>query len=207
MKKVIFLIMSAILSSNIINAQENGMNIGLKVGANYSNVYDSKGEQFTSDAKLGFAAGAFLDIPLGKFLGIQPEVLFSQKGYKGKGTVLGSSYSITRTSNFIDVPLFFEIKPISYLTLLVGPQYSYLLKQKDVFDNGALTFEQEQVFNNSNLRKNILCFVAGVDINLSSMTIGVRAGWDIQNNNGDGSSTAPRYKNAWVQATLGFRIL
>ena len=26
-------------------------------------------------------------------------------------------------------------------------------------------------------------------------------------NNGDGSSTNPRYKNAWVQATLGFRIL
>ena len=199
--------MSAILLSNIINAQENGMNIGLKVGANYSNVYDSKGEQFTSDAKLGLAAGAFLDIPLGSFLGIQPEILFSQKGYKGKGTVLGSSYSLTRTSNFIDVPLFLEIKPVSFLTLLVGPQYSYLLKQKDVFDNGALTFEQEKVFNNSNLRKNILCFVAGVDINLSRVTVGARAGWDIQNNNGDGSSTAPRYKNAWAQATLGFRIL
>jgi hypothetical protein len=52
-----------------------------------------------------------------------------------------------------------------------------------------------------------LGFIGGVDVNVGKVIIGARAGWDIQNNNGDGTSTNPRYKNAWTQATIGFNIL
>ena len=112
----------------------------------------------------------------------------------------------TRTTNYIDVPLFLAIKPVSFLTLLVGPQFSYLLKQKDVFANGATTILQENEFENENIRKNTLCFIGGVNINVSHLVIGARAGWDSMNNNGNGTSTTPRYKNTWLQATVGFRF-
>lgn len=180
--------------------------LGLKAGMNYSNVYDSQGEDFVADAKAGFVAGGFLTIPIGKFLGIQPEVLFSQKGFKGSGTLLGGPYQVTRTTNYIDVPIMISIKPTNGITLLAGPQFSYLLKQKDEFENGIANTFQIQEFENDDLRKNTLAFLGGVDFNFSNIVLGTRLGWDIKNNNGDGSSTTPRYKNKWFQISLGFKI-
>jgi len=179
---------------------------GLKVGTNYSNVYDSQGENFVADAKFGLAGGGFVSIPIGSFFGVQPEVLFSQKGYKSTGTFLGSSYSMTRTTDYVDIPLLVAIKPIEYVSILFGPQFSYLLKQKDDFTGGTITSTQEQTYTNDNIRKNIFCLTGGADLNINHLVIGLRAGWDVQNNNGDGTSTTPRYKNMWYQATIGFRF-
>lgn len=193
-------------------AQENGTDfreetqLGFKIGFNYSNVYDAQGENFEADPKFGLAMGAFLAIPLSKYFGLQPEILFSQKGFQATGSILGGNYSFTRTTNFIDIPLLFTVKPTSSLTIVGGPQYSYLLKQKDVFANGVTTIEQEKEFENDNIRKNILSFTLGGDINLDHIVIGARACWDVQNNNGDGTSTTPRYKNVWYQATIGYRF-
>jgi len=132
--------------------------------------------------------------------------LISQKGFKATGRILGGTYSFTRTTTYLDIPLLFSIKPSEFITLQVGPQYSYLLKQNDVFTNASTSIEQEQEFVNDNIRKNTLCFTGGADINLKHVVLGARAGWDILNNNGDGSSTTPRYKNVWYQATIGYRF-
>ena len=180
--------------------------IGIKVGSNYSNVFDSKGEQFVADGKYGLAAGAFLSLPVGKLIGIQPEVIYSEKGFKATGAFLGSNYSATRTTTYIDVPILLAIKPISYLTILAGPQYSFLIKQNNNFTGTLATVDQQKIFDNDNIRKNVLGLTGGVDINLSSFVVSARAGWDVQNNNGDGTSTTPRYKNAWYQATIGYRL-
>lgn len=180
--------------------------LGLKAGMNYSNVYDTQGEDFVADAKVGFVAGGFLTIPIGNFVGIQPEVLFSQKGFKGSGTILGSPYQVTRTTNYLDIPLMLSLKPAKSITLLAGPQFSYLLKQKDEFTNGIANSFQIQEFENDNVRKNTLGFLAGADFNFDKIVLGTRLGWDIKNNNGDGTSTTPRYKNKWFQISLGFKI-
>ena len=179
--------------------------LGAKLGANYSNVYDSEGEDFVADAKLGFVAGGFVTIPLGKLFAIQPEVLYSQKGFKGSGTLLGSPYSFTRTTDYLDVPIFVAIRPSEYFTILAGPQFSYLMSQKDEF-NGVVNQTQQDDFNNDNIRKNTFCFIGGVDVNFDKLVIGARAGWDLKTNNGDGTSDTPRYKNMWYQLTLGYKF-
>jgi hypothetical protein len=182
------------------------MMFGIKAGANYSNVYDAQGEEFHNDAKFGFAGGVFISIPIGKFLGVQPEVLYSQKGFHATGKLLGGTYDFTRTTNYIDVPLFIRLKPSKYFTILAGPQYSYLLSQNDVYGNGSTTAAQVTEFKNDNIRKNTLSVAGGFDINIMHTVIGARAAWDITNNNGNGTSTTPRYKNMWLQATVGFRF-
>lgn len=179
---------------------------GVKAGINYSNVWDEKGQNFTADPKYGLVGGLFLGIPIGKFLGIQPEALISQKGLKGSGVLFESPYSFSRTTTYIDFPLQLQIKPIEFLTIVLGPQYSYLMKEKNEFTFGANSSVQEMEFNNENIRKNILGFVAGADINVSHLVVSGRVGWDLQNNKGDGSSTTPRYKNQWVQGTVGFKL-
>lgn len=179
---------------------------GIKIGTNYSNVYDSEGEDFVADAKFGLTGGVFVSIPIGKFVGIQPEVLFSQKGFKSSGTFLGTAYETTKTTDFIDIPLLFAIKPLPIVTVLFGPQYSYLLKQKDEFTGGALSSTQEEEFTNDNIRKNTFSFIVGGDVNFENFVLGIRGSWDLKNNNGDGTSTTPRYKNVWYQATVGYRF-
>jgi hypothetical protein len=212
MKKLALIIAAVTLTISTISAQDNTTDyrqkamFGLKAGTNYSNVYDSEGESFNADAKFGLAAGAFVVIPIGTYIGIQPEVLFSQKGFRATGSTLGGAYSMTRTTSYIDVPLLLAFKPSEFFTLVAGPQYSYLVHQKDVFENGITSYQSEQEFENDNVRKNMLCFTGGADITMKHVVLGARAGWDLQRNNGDGSSSTPRYKNVWYQGTIGYRF-
>ena len=129
------------LSSSLAIAQSNpatgadhsqhswrhAVNFGLKIGTNYSKVYSVDAESFNTDPKFVLAAGMFLSIPLGEALQLQPEILFSQKGYQASGPLLGQGYIITRTSNYIDVPLLIGVKAFKGFTILAGPQYSFLI--------------------------------------------------------------------------------
>ena len=212
MKKIILAIVAATFMVNISSAQKEQMDLrenlifGIKVGANLSNIYDSKRQDFNADSKLGLATGVFVGIPLGKYLGIQPELLYSQKGFKAKGSVLGSAYEFKRNTSYLDVPLLIAFKPSSMLTILAGPQYSFLLKEKNDFKNKLLSTGLQKEFDNENLRKNTLCLTGGLDININNLVISGRAGWDLKDNNKNGTSTTPRYKNVWLQATIGFRF-
>lgn len=208
MKKIALIILTIAISSIISNAQDNRgtLRFGPKAGVNLANVYDTEGEEFDADAKFGFVVGAFASIPIGELLGFQPELLFSQKGFQASGSILGSDYTFTRTLNYIDIPLLISLKPSPSFTIVAGPQYSYLMSKKDVFTNSILSTEEEEEFENEDIRKNTLCFLGGFDINFNRMVFGARVGWDLFQNNGDGSSTTPRYKNVWYQATIGFSI-
>ncbi len=193
-----------------INAQiddsRDVFGLGLKAGMNYSNVWDEQGQDFRADGKPGFVGGIFASIPVGPILGVQPELLISQKGYRGSGTLLGTPYSSTRTTTFLDIPLLVQLKPAEFITFVFGPQFSYLLHQRDAYTFGDNSIEQEEEFENENVRKNILGFTAGLDVNISHVVVSARAGWDFQTNNGDGSSSTPRYKNQWLQFTIGYKF-
>jgi hypothetical protein len=211
MKRIVLLIAATTIFASQLIAKDSDptrekLIIGFKAGMNYSNVYDAQGEEFNTDAGVGFAGGAFVSIPIGKFLGVQPEFLFSQKGFTATGIMLGSPYHFTRRSNYLDIPLFVSLKPSDFVTILAGPQFSFLVKQKDVFTYSTTSSVQEQEFKNDNIRRNTLCFVGGLDFNFNHFVLGARAGWDVQNNKGDGTSSTPRYKNVWLQATVGIRI-
>jgi hypothetical protein len=213
MKKLLFItgflccfFAASLSAQNSDDASQDLIRFGIKGGLNYSNVWDEQGQDFSADPKFGLAGGIFLGIPIGKYMGFQPELLISQKGFKGSGTLLLNDYSFSRTTTYIDVPLQLFIMPSPYLTIVGGPQYSYLIHQKDVFTFGANSVEQEQEFNNENVRKNILGFVFGLDLNISRAVFSGRFGWDFQTNHGDGSSSTPNYKNRWIQFTIGFQI-
>jgi hypothetical protein len=178
---------------------------GVKAGVNFANVYDEENQEFVAEGKAGFAAGAFVSLPLGKFIGFQPEVMYSQKGFKSTSTILGTEFEFKRTSTFIDIPLQLQIKPIEQISILVGPQFSYLVETKDELNGNSSTTEEDQI-NQDNLKKNIFGFVVGADINLENFVISGRAGWDISKSDKDGNESDPRYKNQVVQLTLGYRF-
>lgn len=211
MKTKIYLLTAfCLLTLSTLNVQSQdrreSFEFGVKAGLNVSNVWDSKDQEFNADPKIGLAGGVFLGIPIGPYIGIQPELLISQKGFKGSGSLLGFPYSFTRTTTYLDIPLQVQLKPAEFVTILAGPQFSYLLKQKDNYTFGTNSVDQEQEFENENIRKNILGFVVGADFIYQYFVFSGRMGWDFQTNTGDGTSLTPRYKNRWLQVTVGLKI-
>ncbi|HYG50070.1 MAG TPA: porin family protein [Flavobacteriales bacterium] len=115
-----------------VKAQNDfGENIhfGIKAGFNSSNVYDEAGNDFVANAKLGYAAGAFITIPIGDFLGIQPEFIFNQKGFKATQRYEDNIYGFKRITNHFDVPIQLQIRPFDEVTVLIGPNFSFLLSR------------------------------------------------------------------------------
>lgn len=212
MKKIAIITALCLSCISIGIAQENTTDnrekfqFGIKGGVNYSNVYDESGDEFRADPKTGIAAGIFAEVPLGKYLGLQPALMVSQKGFRAHGKSLGYDYDFTRTTTFIDVPVLLSLKPSEFFSIVAGPEISFLVHQRDEFTSSLNSFVLEEEFKNDNVRKNIFGFVGGLDINLKHVTLGARVCWDLQNNNGDGTSSTPRYKNAWFQATIGYKF-
>jgi hypothetical protein len=99
------------------------------------------------------------------------------------------------------------LKPIEGFSILVGPQFSYLLKEKNVYTFGSNSTAQEAAFANEDLRNNILGFIVGAELTVSSVVISARAGWDFQTNNKNSVSTTPRYKNQLLQLTVGYNFV
>jgi hypothetical protein len=206
MKKY-FIICCILLSPwMIMEAQSWRPNVGAKAGVNISNVWDAEGQNFQADSKAGFVAGVFAGIPIGSFLGFQPELLVSQKGFQGSGTLFGETYRVRRTTSYFDIPLQLQLRPAPILTVLVGPQYSYLFKEKNEYTWGPNATVQQAEFSTANLRRNILGLVGGVDVDVAFLLLSARLGMDMIRNNGDGTSDVPRYKNRWIQLTAGFKI-
>jgi hypothetical protein len=206
MKKTIYVTALLFAFATITNAQTTDnreeFQFGIKGGLSYSTIYDSKGEDFKADPRFGLSGGVFLAIPLGTYIGLQPGVFITQKGFKGSGSFLGVGYDFSRRLTFLDIPILFEIKPSEFISIVAGPQFSYLLKQKDSFNDNS----NVQEFDNDNIRKNTLGAVGGIDINIKHLVIGGRFGVDFQDNKGDGTSESPRYKNVWGQISVGYQF-
>jgi hypothetical protein len=179
---------------------------GFKAGFNRSNVYNQNNRTFVANPKTGGVGGVFFAIPFGDFIGFQPEVLYSQKGFSGAGQLNGDVYTLNRTTSYLDIPLQLQLKPFSWMSMVAGLQYSYLLKQHDEFSHGNNYEYVNQTFSNDNIRKNLVGFVMGGDLNFWHIVFSGRAGWDMIANHGDGNSSTPQYKNLWFQGTVGYRI-
>ena len=209
MKKVLVAFAAASSLSFAAVAQDDmreKFNFGLKAGINVSNIWDTEAEDFSADPKLGFAGGAFVTIPLGRLFAIQPEVMFVQKGFKGSGSVLTIPYEVTRTTNYLEIPVLFAVRPADFISIYAGPQVSFLLSQKDKLSFGNNTIQDEEQFKNDNWRKNTLGLHLGLDFNIKHFVISPRATLDFQDNKGDGTSVDPRYKNFAIQLTVGYRF-
>lgn len=213
MKTTVFFILSIFfLSTNVIVAQNETednrekLQFGIRAGASYSNVYDERNDDFIADGKIGATGGILLSIPIGKYLGFQPEAMFVQKGFSGDAVYSGKPYSLTRTTNHIDFPLQLKFNPAKNFSLLGGPQYSFMLSRKDEIDGGQLTLVDEDFIKNDKIQENIFGLIFGLEFNFNAVTVTGKAGWDLQQNNDDGASVTPRYKNQWLLFTLGLNL-
>lgn len=211
MKTLLSLLILSILSGNISASgflstattdTTRHCQFGIKVGTNYSGITDKESRMFGSEWKYGLAAGVYFRVPLGRYVGIQPEALYSQKGFKATTLTDGREFNVCRTTNYLDLPLYLSFQPCKVLTILAGPQYSILLQQKNKCTTEVVNLHQDEMLQKVATRRNNVCLLAGFDLNISRAVLGARVGYDAFSKS-DGTSRTLEYKNAWVQATIG----
>lgn len=155
MKKIILAAMIALLS---IGLQAQGFKIGIKAG---SNITDVTGLQFKDGFNYGYHAGLFSEIMFSKYIGIQPEALWSQTNLTRATSIstiyqpsLGTLTSIELT--YLSIPLLLNIRPTKLITLQAGPQYGILVDKTQ-----TLTANAGNAFKSGDFS-----MVGGVQLNL-----------------------------------------
>lgn len=172
-----------------VNAQ---LHLGAKAGANLTKI---NGESFNSKYRLGYQLGGYLYYDLSKIFGLQLEVQFNQSNTQVTdrySDVLFNTFDKGKRLNYITVPALLRINSQGGLTLLVGPQFSFLAdSDKNIIQNG------KKLFNSTDIG-----LVAGVDINLRPFIISGRYVWGITNV----SSMGDKANNRQIQIGIAFEI-
>jgi hypothetical protein len=175
--------------------------IGLTGGLNIANTVSSRNSDFSTDTKLGANVGLFVEIPIVYPLSFQPEILFSQKGYRAN-TAYGE---FAQRANFIDVPILAKIKLAPSFNILVGPQVSFLMNTRNTYyDDFDVLYQESYKYNGD---KTFVGGVIGVAFDLNrNVDLRGRYTIDFQENNPNGRSGVPDYRNQVWQIGLGFKF-
>lgn len=179
MKKIL-LILTLFISVSVAKAQ--GFNYGVKAGWNFSNVNSSA---FNSDFKHGFHAGVYANLSA-VIIAVQPELLFSQKGFKNS--------NVDTRLNYIDIPVLVKLKVFPMISVDAGPQYSILVsKATEVIANAPQTSPS---YNNGELGG-----VVGMSLQVLRFGASARYCFGLQDLEDNGHA-----KNRLFQVSLSLKI-
>jgi len=173
MKKITFLLLAILLSTagyaqkrvtttapinhNLegSTAPEN-TGFGIKGGLNFSDVRNTDGS-VNFEPKTSYHVGAFAQFSITDWFSLQPEVIYSRKGY--------DSTNVARRLDYFDVPLLLVFNPLDNVSIHVGPQVSLLMTVKD----GDKEVNKEDSYNSLDYG-----MVGGVEARLSIFRFGAR---------------------------------
>jgi hypothetical protein len=138
MKYFFLTVIAALTISANVCAQ--GVHIGIKGGANLSDVYNSEGLNY--DYKFGFHGGLLAHIHIAKHFAIQPEVVYSRQGARFHYQDDNAQLRL----NYINVPVLFQYMFGNGFRLQAGPQVGFLvnsaLKNDDFYYSRPNTFNK-----------------------------------------------------------------
>lgn len=188
MKKIIT---ATVLFLSILGYSQ--VHVGVKGGVNLNKL---DGKNFDSDFELGYQLGGFAYYNFTDFLGIQGEVLFNQTNTKitdNYKDVFNDAFKKDKTLNYISVPVLLRLNSEGLITVVAGPQFSFLASGN------------ETVLNNSKklFKKTDFAFVAGAEVNIRPVTIFARYVWGFS----DVSDFGSKANSQQIQAGLSLRLL
>ncbi|MBW7468349.1 hypothetical protein ABID22_002688 [Pontibacter aydingkolensis] len=218
MKKLLFVFVFALASISFAQAQS----FGIRGGANISNLSGDLRDEDRFENKVGFHAGATLNFGIaGDFFSIQPELLYSNKGFKNSDEVYTTLTLQQRRRegkvnyNYLDLPILAKIKA-GPLYFEAGPQASYLLsvnnETKTYDSNGTLITSTRDEKSKEGLTDLELGYAAGIGLAAKNgISFGVRYNGsftdfakDAPNDYFDGDLANARHST--IMVTLGFTI-
>lgn len=129
MKRIFFLIPVLTLFSHFSNAQIT--QIGIKGGLNYANF---KTNNFDTKAITSYHFGPTVNLKLFKGLAVQGEILYSTVGGKYKKPVDQIVKEYKNELGYLSIPLSLQVNLSNNVYIEAGPQFSFLLSNKNEFD-------------------------------------------------------------------------
>ena len=227
MKKTAIVAAALLAWAAISPAQAQSVRLGLRAGANYSNLAGNLQNQDTYNNKFGFLGGVMLNVPVtgDGFFSVQPEILYSQKGFENKpieyANVLGGNQKREGqvNYNYLDVPVLLKVKA-SGLLFEAGPQYSYLLTANNktkttttsAFGGTPTISESQNKTDVSGLNRNELGYLAGVGyeaengLSLSLRYTGAFSDFVKSDNNTYFNGDLKNARHSAFQLSLGYLI-
>ncbi|AIZ63072.1 hypothetical protein PK28_04050 [Hymenobacter sp. DG25B] len=217
MKKTTILLASLLAAATFSSqdAKAQGVRLGIKGGVNYSNLSGDLVNEDRFESKFGGHGGIMANFSVTDdgFFSIQPEVLYSQKGFKNADKeIAGTKFEGSRTYNYIDVPVLLKINADGFF-FEAGPQYSYLLKIKDETKstrNGTTLYKREDTENLNNVNRSEIGYAAGLGYqSTAGFLVGIRYNGSFTDFAKDGYTGDDDVKNARnqvFQASLGYLI-
>lgn len=179
--KKLFIAFSIMLASASVAQAQSG--IGVRIGANLSNLEGDLKNENRYENKFGFHGGLTYNIGVvGNFFSIQPELIYSNKGFQNSDEefeILGQKYKREGNVNYnyLELPVLARIKA-GPLYFEGGPQASYLLsvnnKTKEYLNGEERSSTTTQI-DKDGMKQFELGYVAGVGFATNSgLSVGVR---------------------------------
>lgn len=170
--------------------------IGPKGGVNLTKV---TGQSFKDEFNLGYYAGGFVELNLGKKWYIQPEVLFNETSIRRTNDFASLYNNLLKTDSlkniklqYLSVPLMLGYKIANVLSLEAGAQYGIKMnKQETLLQNG------KEAFKNGDFS-----LLAGVQFRLSKFRVSAR--YAVGLNSINDIDNRDQWKSQTIQAGIGF---
>lgn len=216
MKKLLLSASAALLVTAVAPAAHaQGVRFGVKAGANLSNLSGDLVNQDQYKNRVGFQGGVMVNFGLSDIISIQPEVLYSQKGFKyadQQFTVLGNTFRNTGNVryDYLDVPILVRVRAAG-IFFEVGPQYSYLMQvstdRTQTRNGNVISNSGSGTTNLDNVQRNELGYVGGLGYQASNgLMLGVRysgAFTDFAKNDNYSNGDFRNARNSTFQAYVG----
>lgn len=205
MKKIIILALFALWSVSGF-AQEDGgphtimqnhnlfstaanAGIGIKGGVNFANVHGSDKDKYGSvNSHTSFHAGVYAQFSVSEFFSVQPELLYSRKGFERQDSVYRLDY--------LDVPILAVFNITDNLSVHLGPQVGVMMSAK--VEEKEIDLEPYNTFDYG--------AAAGIEGRISRFRLGTRyvhSFGDLRKENNSGNSINEDVKNGVIQVYLG----
>ena len=175
--KLIFLIQLITFSIPCQAQDAERLQFGIKGGINISNLYLK--DAATSDMIFGLSAGVFSKIPITKTIAVQPELYVTSKG----ASITYNNLFVDGTASFnltyIEIPVLYIAKVTEHINLQFGPYISYLIDGRVKNMANIQLFDFEQNININDFNRIDAGLIAGIGIEVHSITMGMRYNYGI----------------------------
>ncbi|MCB5246401.1 MAG: PorT family protein [Candidatus Cloacimonetes bacterium] len=162
MKKALIIILLSVLGLSLVNAESA---FGMRGGLNISNREFSGDSNLSTGDRTGFHVGLLAQLRTEANIIIQPELLYTQKGYTYDGVLVDHEYNFDYVELPVAIKYDINLKGF-HLQPYVAPQAGYAVIAKDIQDNILDALDGEADLSDEIKRINY-----GVDLGLDIMVL------------------------------------
>ena len=206
----VFLLCMSQLSFSQSSSEESKLKIGIKGGANFSNLFTDNVDD--NNVLTGFNAGLFAKLPITEGFAIQPELLYTTKGAKLKYDNAFVNGTSTFRLNYIELPIFFVLNLTKNFNIHAGAYAAYLVDGKATNDSKGTLFDIESNLKNEDYNKFDTGLSAGLGFDANKFGFGARYNYGLQKVGKERSFLGTNYtfpdgKNSAINLYISYSIL